>query len=464
MRLIPLYLLFALATAAQAATVQVQVGVFADHGRHAVAVDGVRPDLPGLEPALARLLGCPVERSFGGFRCRERTLVSGWEFSGKLDFGPLLSALELDRVAVAILMPESPLTRMSGLARAPAGWWARRAQFTGEVAAGPPLSYRLGFSIFTPAVVLASLVPVVILLPRLRDRRWPWIAVVSLWALLLGATGALGVDSFFWQVPSVEGAWLRFIGGLLPLLLVAGQFLWLRIPAAGLRVWAPLTALLIFRPRSAPWMTTGETMLADFASLALFALVSASLAFKGFSPRALLPEPLPGALQSRLRHLGGAFGFDVRLDRAPAPEVEAAPRHGRAVIIPAAWLERASGAAAEAAVLLGCARTAQAPIASVMTAPMALWVAANWMSPLWWAVAFAPPLLLLWFEWCERRWERRIAGAVLAVGERPAVLRRALEAMSPEWGPAAGRIGWEIDRLAAKPATIESSPRASRPQ
>ena len=116
MRLIPLYLLLLLATLGQAA-VQVQVGAFADHGRHGVAVDGVRADLPGLQPALERLLGCPVERSFGGFRCRERALVSGLEFSGKLDFGPLLSALRLDRVAVTVLMPVSPLTRVTGLAR-----------------------------------------------------------------------------------------------------------------------------------------------------------------------------------------------------------------------------------------------------------------------------------------------------------------------------------------------------------
>ena len=86
------------------------MGIAADGGRNAAIGEGLEAD------AVSRLLGCPVERSLGGFRCRERTILSGLEFSGRLDFSALPPG------PVTVLMPASPLSDVAGFERQPAGW------------------------------------------------------------------------------------------------------------------------------------------------------------------------------------------------------------------------------------------------------------------------------------------------------------------------------------------------------
>ena len=115
-----------LATGGPAAPVRVQVGIASDAGRNAASVDGVPADSPGLEAAIARLLGCPVERSLGGFRCRDRKLIPGLQFSGRLDIALLVDLLGQPSLAVTLVVPASPLGRVAGLEPRALGWWPKR--------------------------------------------------------------------------------------------------------------------------------------------------------------------------------------------------------------------------------------------------------------------------------------------------------------------------------------------------
>ena len=451
MRLISLLsLLFPLTVAgAPAPPVRVQVGIASDAGRNAVSVDGVPADSPGLETAVERLLGCPVQRSLGGFRCRERKLIPGLQFSGRLDFAPLVDLLGRPSLDVTIVVPASPLGRVAGLKPQTLGWWPRRTEFSGHVPAGaPPLEYLLGFSWILLAASILPLLPLGLWLVRgPRSLRWLWVFAACLWSAGIGWTGGFSADWFFYNTPSVEGALLRWVSWAPLFLLLVAQATWLGMPGFN-RVWPLLAALMILRPRSAHWMTGGEQVLADVLSIAFLLLMGWTMILRGQNS-AGLPEQLLVAVQGRLRSLGG---FNVLLEGAPpAPSAAVQPKLGRMVTIPMAWLQRLKGPVAEAAILLSCARARSAPMAGVLIGLVAQWVGLVLLSyRLPWCPGLAPLIAYLWFAWCERRWENRIAAAVLSIGERPEILHQALGAMRADWGEErTRRLGLAIDRLAA---------------
>ena len=414
----------------------VRVGITADGGRHAAAVDGLPPDAPGLEAAVARLLGCPVERSLGGFRCRERRLVNGFEFSGQLDFAALAKLPGASPMSAAVLLPASPGTAVPGFTRRPPGWWPARTEFSGEPPASRPLGYRLGFSWVTLLAGMAPLPFLIYWLVRRPEPRIAWAVAMSAWLVWLGVSGTLEVDSFFWHVPSVEGAFLRWISWVPLCLLIVAQARWMGMPMT-LGVWLPIAVLVLLRPRSAHWMTSGEQLLADCISLALLVLVAGPLVLRG-RDRAALPEPLLIALHDRGWRLGA---FDVRLDQPATGSPALRARLGRVVTIPAAWLARLQGQTVEAAVLLGCLRDRYAPIAAALGVLVAIWVLTSLPAQRLPGLMGVIPLAAYGaFLVLERRWERRIAEEATASGAEPAALREALAAIHPEWGGASARV------------------------
>ena len=415
---------------------QVRVGIAADNGRHGAFVAGLSPDTPGLKDAIARLLDCAVERSLGGFRCRDRRLVAGLELSGRLNFAPLMRLPEMSLATATVLVPASPLTAVPGLTKQPAGWWTARTEFSGAPPVDASVSYRLGFSWI---VLLTDLAPLPILLHWLIHRpepRWGFAAALSVWILWLASSGSLGLDSFFWAVPSVEGAFLRCLSWAPIGLLIVAQARWMGMPM--LRgVWIPMAALVLLRPRSAQWMTFSEGALADLISLALLALVAGPMLMRGRNG-ALLPESLSVALHRR-----GLLSsrLDIRVDQPPAEGLATTPKLGRIVTIPPVWLKRLSGETLENAVLLGCLRARFAPVASVLAFVVAIWILLMLPAqrlPL--LIAAAPLVACAGYAWFERRWDRRIAEEAIRLGVAPGAAREALEAIRPEWGEAAFRV------------------------
>ncbi len=384
------------------AAVHVRVGIAADDGRHAAVVEGMQPDAPGLEDAVARLLDCPVERSLGGFRCRERTLIDEVEFSGRLEFtAPLVPA------TVTVLLPASPESQVSGLARKTPGWLSSRIEFTGEIPAARTLEYTLGF---VWQVLLTDLFPLPFLLywiVRWPEPRWGLAAAISVWLLWLAGTGTLAIDSFFWYVPSIEGAFLRWVSWVPLCLLMVAQARWMRMPfRAG--VWIPIALLVLLRPRSAYWMTAGEQILSAGVSMALLALVAGPLVLRG-RDRARLPDALLTALQRR----GWPAGeYDIRIDQPAAEGAAPRARLGRMVTIPAEWFDSMQGEALERAIIQQCVRTRFAPIAASLGILVGAWVLLSLPAQrLPWSIAFAPFVACAGFTLLERRWERRVAEA-----------------------------------------------------
>ena len=274
---------------------------------------------------------------------------------------------------------------------------------------------------------------------------WLWVFAACLWSAGIGWSGGLSADWFFYNVPSVEGTLLRWVSWAPLFLLLVAQATWLGLPGFN-RVWLSLAALMILRPRSAHWMTGGEQVLADVLSIAFLLLMGWTMILRGQNS-AGLPEPLLVALQGRLRSLGG---FNVLLSGTPSPSAVSPPKLGRKVTVPVAWLEKLKGPVAEAAILLSCARARYAPVAGVLVGLVALWVGLVLLSyRLPWCPGLAPLFAYLWFGWCERRWENRIASAVLSIGERPEILHQALDETRADWGEErARRLGLAIDRLA----------------
>lgn len=419
---------------------QVRVGIASDNGRHGAFVEGLAPDTPGLEDAIARLLDCPVERSLGGFRCRDRSLVAGLEFSGRLNFAPLMRLPEMLHAAATVLAPASPLTQVTGLAKQPPGWWTARTEFIGTPPVDAPVSYRLGFSWI---ILLTDLTPLPILLYWLIRRpepRWGFAAALSVWILWLASSGSLGLDSFFWAVPSVEGAFLRCLSWAPLGLLIVAQARWMGMPLLK-GVWIPMAALVLLRPRSAQWMTFGEGTLADLISLALLALVAGPMLMRGRNG-ALLPEFLTVVLHRR-----GLLSprLDIRLDQPPAEGSATTPKLGHLVTIPSVWLKRLSGPALENVVLLGCLRARFAPVTSVLAFLVAMWILLTLPAqrlPL--LIALAPFIACAGYSWFERRWDNRIAREAIRLGVAPDALREALTAIQPEWGEASFRVAAKL--------------------
>jgi hypothetical protein len=409
-------------TAAQAMA-EVRVGIAADNGRNAAIGEGLQTD------AVAQLLGCPVERSLGGFRCRERTILSGLEFSGKLDFSALPPG------PVTVLLPASPLSDVVGFERQPAGWWPSRVEFRSASPLREPVLYRLGFSW---VIVLTDMFPLPILLywlVRWPEPRWGLAAALSVWLMWLSWSGTLAVDSFFWYVPSVEGAFLRWVSWLPLCLLIVAQARWMGMPATA-GVWLPMAVLVLLRPRSAQWMTSGEQVLSICLSLGLLALVAGPMVLRG-RDRALLPKPLR-------RPLGE---FDIRLDKQPGSGIAPRARLGRMVTIPPVWLDRLKGDAFEVAVLLACLRARYTPMAAVLASLVAAWVVLSLPVQRYpWSVGLVPVVACAAFTLLERRWDRRIAEEAIRLGEQPAVLRQVLLAIRPEWGEAAVRVSARLPR------------------
>jgi hypothetical protein len=417
-----IFLLLGFLTAA-GAMAEVRVGIAADGGRNAATGEGLEAD------AVPRLLGCPVERSLGGFRCRERTILGGLEFSGKLDFSALPPG------PVTVLMPSSPLSDVAGFERQPAGWWPSRVEIRSASPSREPVAYRLGFSW---VIVLTDMIPLAILLywlVRWPEPRWGLAAALSVWLMWLSWSGTLAVDSFFWYVPSVEGAFLRWVSWLPLCLLIVAQARWMGMPAAA-GVWLPIAVLVLLRPRSAQWMTSGEQVLSIGLSFGLLALVAGPIVLRG-RDRALLPRPLR-------RPLGE---FDIRLDKPPDSGIAPHARLGRMVTIPPVWLERFKGDGFEVAVLLACMRARYTPMAAVLVALVAAWVLLSLpVQRVPWSVGLVPVVACAAFTPLERRWDRLVAHAAIRLGEQPAVLQQVLLAIRPEWGEAAVRVSERLPR------------------
>ncbi len=414
----------------------VRVGIASDNGRHGVTVEGLAADTPGLHDAVARLLGCPVELSFGGFRCSERKLVDGLKFSGQLDFAPFLTLPGMSGATATVLLPASPLAAVSGLVRKPPAWWTARAEFSGVPPVDAPIAYQLGFSWM---ILLADLAPLPLLLCWLIQRpepRWGFAAAMSVWVLWLASSGTLALNLFFWSVPSVEGAFLRWISWLPLGLMIVVQARWMGMPLLS-GVWIPMAVLILLRPRSAQWMTFGEATLSDVVSVALLALVAGPMLMRGRNG-ALLPEPLSAALQRRGPLVSR---FDVRLDRPALDGQISPPRLGRLVTIPAGWLERVSGRTLESAVLISCLRVHYAPVARALGFLVAVWIVLSLPAQrLPWLIGVAPLMACAGYTWFERRWDGRVAEEAVKLGEEPPVIRDALVSIRPEWGEATVRI------------------------
>lgn len=397
------FLLWWICAAALPAAVHVRVGIASDGGRNGAIVEGMAPDAPGVEDAVARLLDCPVERSFGGFRCRERTLVNGLEFSGRLAFtAPLVPAF------VTVVLPASPLSSVAGLAKMQPGWWATRAEYHGEIAEPKQLDYALGFSwpiLLTDMFALPFLLYWIV---RWPEPRWGLAAAISVWLLWLAGTGTLFVDGFFWFVPSVEGAFLRWITWVPLCLLILAQARWMRMPLAP-GVWLPIAVLVLLRPRAAFWMSTGEQVLSALVSLALLALVIGPMVLRGRDG-----APLPDELLVALRRRGFATGeYDIRLDEPADGSSAGRARLGRMVVIPAEWLRQSKGEALETAVMRQCVRSRFAPMAAALGILVGAWVLASLpMQRLPWLVALVPWIACAGFTLLERRWDRQVREAV----------------------------------------------------
>lgn len=439
--------------------VEVRVGIAADTGRHAAAVtSGLPSDTPGLAAAMSTLLNCPVEPSFGGFRCRQRMEAVGLSHSGVLDLSALRTlAGPHRRIALTVQIPASPAAWAGApLRRVETSWLAGRTEFRGVIAPGdapPQIRFRAGFE--QGWLLGLALLPAPLLLGWLVRRpepRWAWVAGNALWLGASGATGMLLADPYFWSVPSIEGAFLRCVGFAPLLVLVIGQARWLHAAGGDWRIWAQIILLMLVRPSAADWMSMGETLLANGVAIAMLGLVSGPMLAWG-RERVFLPEFLAGALQERLRRMaspGGAGGFDIRLDRqARRGEPGGGPRFGSVVVVPSAWTERLQGSELEAAVLLAVARTQRAPLALLLVGLVLIWIAAEFLTQRTWAMAAFPVAALGWFALCERAWDRRVAADLVALGERPEVLQNALAAVEPEWGSASGRISRAVGRLAA---------------
>lgn len=469
--------------ASESLPIEIHAGIAADQGRNAARLAaGLAPDTPGLAAAMATLLDCPVEASAGGvagtYRCRERMERSGLAHGGALDVSGIQALSGGRAIALSIRIPDSPAASVtSGQVRfrrvepaaASAAWRAAgRAEFRGTIAAADPrISYRAGFE--NGWLLGVALLPAPLLLWWLvtAPRRWLWVSGVALWLGALSYAGMLQADSYFSHVPSVEGAFLRWVT-LMPLVvLVIGQAQWLHPAGNTLRVWAPIAIVMSLRPLSADWMSSGEQLLSAGVSMGLFTLAAGPMLGRG-RELAFLPEDLAGALQERLRRLaipGGAGGFDIRLDRRPSQrggEAGGGPRFGRVVIIPEGWLERLRGGSGsggneplETAVLLAAARTRHAPLASVLAGLLAIWILAfaltaalaRFHQTQWLAMALVPFAALGWYSFRERAWDRRVARDVLALGAAPETLLAALASVEPEWGAAASR---RIARQAAR--------------
>jgi hypothetical protein len=133
---------------------------------------------------------------------------------------------------VTVLMPASPLSDVAGFERQPAGWWPSRVEVRSASPPREPVAYRLGFSW---VIVLTDMIPLAILLywlVRWPEPRWGLAAALSVWLMWLSWSGTLAVDSFFWYVPSVEGAFLRWVSWLPLCLLIVAQARWMGMPAA----------------------------------------------------------------------------------------------------------------------------------------------------------------------------------------------------------------------------------------
>jgi len=197
-------------------------------------------------------------------------------------------------------------------------------------------------------------------------------------------------------------------------------------------LWSQFLALVLLRPRSAEWMTTAETFLAEGATLLMLALMATSLLSRD-RDGALLPESVHGPLRARLRAMGN---FDLRLDRPPVGRESSASgsRLRTLVKIPEWWLARLDGPALEAAVVLACARTHAAPLGVMLGGTVVIWYALQWLAV--WAAA-APLLATAWFIWCEARWARSIERALWEAATEPAAIQQALRVLREDWGDAA---------------------------
>ncbi|MCC6539526.1 MAG: hypothetical protein IT162_18390 [Bryobacterales bacterium] len=406
------------AVAADGPSIRIRLAVAGDRGRDAVLIEGIPPSQA--QPAAAALLGCAVERSGAGFRCAERRIKDGLALQGRFAFTEALALLGRAEAPVQFKVPASPLS--SGLA-------AR----TFMARPGTVLAYRAGFEWPALAASIAALPLLLWCLFRWPDRRWAWSAGVAALAGWMGGNGQFGLAAFFSQVPSMDGALLRWLS-LAPLfLLFVGQARWLAREGADWRLWSQFLALVLIRPRSAEWMTAGEAFLAEAVTLLMLALMATSLLARG-RDGAFLPEPLHGALRGRLRALGG--NFDIRLDRRPeGREARASgPRLGTLVKIPPSWLTRLEGPALEAAILLACARTHAAPLAVMLGGTVVIWYALQWLAG--WAT-LAPLLATGWFTWCEAHWAHGIERGLREAAAEPAAIQQALWVLREDWGDAA---------------------------
>lgn len=361
-----------------------------------------------------------MERSGAGFRCQDRKIKDGLAIGGRFHFQDALALLGRTEAPVQFKVPVSPLTGGTPV-----------RELTARP--GTVLTYRAGFDWPSLAVSMAAIPLLLWCLFRWPEQRWAWAAGVAVLAGWMGWNGLFGLAAFFSQVPSMDGALLRWLS-LAPLfLLFVGQARWLAREGADWRVWSQFLALVLIRPRSAEWMTTGEAFLAEAVTLLMLALMATSLLARG-RDGALLPEPLHGKLRPRLRALGG--NFDLRLDRRPVGREAAAsgPRLGTLVKIPESWLTRLEGPALEAAVLLACARTHAAPLAVMLGGTVVIWYALQWLGA---RAAFAPLFATAWFIWCESHWARGIEQGLREAAAEPAAIQQALWVLREDWGDAA---------------------------
>lgn len=452
--------LLAIASAAVCAPapLPVEVWIAEDRGRHYVLLPGLPPETPGLEAAAAKLLGCQVEAARRGFRCRLRRDPEGLTLDGVLDLSAIaaLPAAEGRRIDLLVRIPPSPATWVAPpLARfAEDQWHSYRAGFRGEVdpTVQPRLAYRAGFP--SAWVWIAALLPIPLLLwwvgTRPGQLRWLWVAGVTAWVASMGWSGAIWYDSYFTNVPSIDGALLRWLAYAPLFVIVIGQACWLDPRFREWRIWAFFGAIEVMRPRTANWMSVGEGLMGSLISFGLLALWAWILFGRG-SELALLPEGLLARVQGRLRSLARPQGgFDLRLDRLPRRgEAGGASRFGSLVTVPSAWIERLSGKELEAAVLLAAARWRYAPGFSVLIVPALVWEIVALLATGWPLLpALVPPAAAAWFWFRERAWHRRIASELVAAGEHPELLRSTLAAIEPEWGSSAASVRREVERLA----------------
>jgi len=303
-------LCLAVSSAVAAAAPIIEVRLFGDNGRHEALVRGAATGIPALEPAVAHLLTCQIERMPGGWlRCRERNLVEGLAISGSLDFTELLALPGMAGATATVTLPASPLSSVTGLARQPAsGWLSRPVSFSGPATA--TANWRMGFFWQTVAADLTPLPFLLFWLIRRPEPRLALAAALSVWVAWLVSSRTIELDDFFYVVPGVEGTFLHWIS-LLPLwLLIIAQSRWLRM-AWSARVWIPVAALVLLRPRSAPWMTFSEIALADVITIALLVDRSGSMRMPASSAAANdAAHHLVSWMSPEMDRIG-VFAFDV---------------------------------------------------------------------------------------------------------------------------------------------------------